>query len=134
VTADLVAFLNARLDEDEQIAQATCCPDWTDEGWKVLDSNAALDEGLVAQTVQFQTDADHIARWDPARVLADVQAKRAILDDIVDEVDGLARRVDSEWGIGDYDPTGDAADRLVRLLALPYRDHADYRPEWAPDA
>jgi hypothetical protein len=109
VTADLVAFLNARLDEDEQIAQATCCPDWTDEGWKVLDSNAALDEGLVAQTVQFQTDADHIARWDPARVLADVQAKRQILEH------------EDMWG---EDST------ILQFLAQPFADHPDFDPSW----
>lgn len=39
--------------------------------------------------VNAEADADHIARHDPARVLADVAAKRALLDDLL------------AWGHGD---------------------------------
>ncbi len=67
--------------------------------------------------------AAHIARHDPARVLADVAAKRRIMD---------------LHAIG-HDPC-DAHDAsfesipcdTMRLLALPYAEHESYRPEWAP--
>jgi hypothetical protein len=54
---DLIAFLQARLDEDERSAHA-----WLPFG----NPDAAA--------------RDHIARHDPGRVLAEVAAKRAILD------------------------------------------------------
>jgi hypothetical protein len=58
--------------------------------------------------------AEHIARWDPARVLAEVNAKRRILDEAV-----RLMSYDGEF-------------QFLELLALPYADRPGYREEWRP--
>ncbi|MFD4934485.1 DUF6221 family protein [Streptomyces virginiae] len=151
---DLVKFLRARLDEDEQAARGTGKPlawhqgpgddpEWTndemvlmwppehhtpyeqDKHWRGLDVDGP---GLAA----------HIARHDPARVLAAVDAQRRLL--------ALHRRDTSHLFSGCV--VCDAGDNscgcmggsaydypceTLRVLALPYRNHPDYLPEWAPD-
>ncbi len=105
---DLTAFLRARLDEDERVARAAVdfdygVRDWADDGDPV---NA------------------HIARHDPARVLREVEAKRRLLEQFRlrgDSVRAVVRPV-----------TGGVWDDLLRLLALPYDGHPDYREEWRP--
>ena len=86
---DLIAFLHARLDEDEAAAQAAAHADgkyggrahWSalghgiaadaaDPGWGIFDLSPFADAEEVCA---------HIARHDPARVLREVGAKRAIL-------------------------------------------------------
>jgi hypothetical protein len=52
---------------------------------------------------------EHIARHDPARVLADVEAKRRIV----------------EW---DAEQPVDRG--VLNILASVYADHPDYREEW----
>jgi hypothetical protein len=67
VSDDLVAFLKARLDEDEQTAQAA-------EGHPV--------EALVSDEA-----FDHLTRWSSSRVLGEVAAKRRIIARCVKEWD-----------------------------------------------
>jgi hypothetical protein len=66
------------------------------------------------------TDATHIARWDPARVLAECEAKRRIVELVLDRPirDHGDCKCESCW--------------TLRLVALPYADHPDYRAEWKP--
>ncbi|MDX2550101.1 DUF6221 family protein [Streptomyces stelliscabiei] len=145
----LVEFLRARLDEDEataeaarrQVAERACPPPQVDEWaaraghWGVvpwLYSGRA--EADLAQwgRVEIATLAmDYIARHDPARVLAEVEAKRRILDDVVPTMQSDELRIAGEWGVGS-DPVREASDDLLSLLALPYVDHPDYREEWKP--
>jgi hypothetical protein len=160
VTDDLVAFLKARLDEDEQAAQAiergesswTAAVDVGDEyNYAVVTSDdpeaLQLSDGellvhggsnLVARCGEMYFDGEnyrnHIARWDPARVLADVQAKRRIID--LHQPREYSRphlqlpnciccsycAWQPEWPCV-----------TMRLLALPYAGHDSYRAEWAPD-
>lgn len=60
--SDLVAFLRDRLADDERLARAVPVGRGGSVGGTSLEGT------------------DHYGRWDPARVLAEVQAKRAILD------------------------------------------------------
>ena len=95
---DLVTWLRARLDEDERIATAAADNDGNVE-WRVthsvLDGQRTIRTAAnrpVARTWERDGEADdgwtfrskdvaiHIARQDPARLLAEVAAKRAILD------------------------------------------------------
>jgi hypothetical protein len=140
MTADLCAFLRARLDEDEKIARGTTVPlDWH-QGPGDDDPEWVGDEMVLMWPPEFHTPyeqdkhwrgltvepaglAAHIARHDPARVLAEVEAKR--------EVVRLAERAH------DYHETfmngfASAMEDALRLYALPFAEHPDYRQEWRP--
>ncbi len=115
MTGDLVTFLRARLDEDEQIANAAPRYDWT--------IYLAGDPQSGEETEQRVLD--HVIRHDPGRVLREVEAKRRI-------VAHLASVSLSPWPISLPDGYLEDAARLLKLLALPYADHPDYLPEWRP--
>jgi hypothetical protein len=153
---DLVQFLRARLDDDKQAARACASAPWEIEIPPMVHVSvqARRDNkwkwgrlGYVA-TVERDEDRAHIARHDPARVLADVEAKRRLL-----ELHGIMHR-EIGWlengaeegseipvcGIcvpkhSHYQRREDVPEGpclTVRLLALPYADHPDYRDEWRP--
>jgi hypothetical protein len=162
--SDLVAFLSARLDEDEQAAKAATNETgrWTwDHGLgeqcndpecpygSLLDQ--ASESDTYAGTVLMDAHgydvkapwqgADHIARHDPARVLREVEAKRRIIHAHDRPHECLALTGSGEHSVVDGQPwelwepthTADHGPCLVlRLLALPYADHPDYREEWKP--
>jgi Family of unknown function (DUF6221) len=106
----LVAFLSARLDEDEAAAKAAWGIEWN---WQDL-ARPFREPSSVAHTV-------HIARHDPGRVLREVEAKRALLRGH----EGVHR---CDWGEhrgGEFGPCS-----RVRILAAIYRDHPDYDEDW----
>lgn len=74
-------------------------------------------EGLFA--------AEHIVRHDPARVLAEVEAKRELLADYERFV-AERRRMMGGW---DSYPE---PSPVLTAFATVYADHPDYRPEWRP--
>jgi hypothetical protein len=126
----LIAFLRARLDEDEAAAQKAASGDgrfggrahWSALGHGIVTDVADPDWGVVDLGPYIDDDAlaEHIARHDPARALRDVEAKRAMIAEL------------TRWPF-DYRPEADDATRLfVRLLGSVYSDHPDYLPEWAP--
>ncbi|NUS14554.1 MAG: hypothetical protein HOY69_24670 [Streptomyces sp.] len=133
MSTDLVAFLNARLNEDEAAAAGTLDPA-ANTGrfrgkrvvrWKVTSNGSGIidvDGGTLRAKDVFPAEAEHIVRHDPARVLAEVDAKRRILA----ECEGVEYQ--------DSRGMASMADNILRLLALPYAEHPDYRPEWAPGA
>jgi len=84
----LTEFLTARLDEDASVATGLAPSPW---------GNLNV--------------AAH------ARILAEVEAKRRI-------VDRATYMGEAEDRMGGY------ADEFLSLLALPYADHPDYRQEW----
>ncbi|MFB6626495.1 MULTISPECIES: DUF6221 family protein [unclassified Streptomyces] len=138
---DLMAFIRARLDEDEQTARAAAEPEswmeldreprpsWYVQYWAdpdvaavIADPESSAYPVVTTAEGMSEDDADrraaHIARHDPARVLAEVEAKRRIL---------------SAYENYDNDaPELDVPESVLRLLALPYADHPDYRKEWRP--
>lgn len=127
MSEDLVQFLRARLDEDERMARLAL--DQTGDNWR------AYYKQIVATNPRFGEDpadattsevADHIARHDPTRVHAEVEAKRRIVALHCD-----ARGGDPSCSSLDYPEKAEDCETL-RLLALPYADHPDYRPEWRP--
>ena len=133
----LVAFTGARYDEDEAAAQAAARFDgkrWhasTPKHEEEYDQSVFDEDG--ANVVAFGLlpgSAAHMARYDPAWVLADIAIKRRILAEVVEQIDDMDARIEGEWGSGSH-TTGES-DLLLSLLALPYAGHPDYRPEWAP--
>ena len=132
----LPEFLLARIAEDEAVARM-CVEmfptPWeiTDRGWRVRIYAADVptedmfsddpDATSVRNPVVMEVEPDrhiedprwlserveHIARHDPARVLADCEARRQLVE-----------------AMGD--------DWVTRVLALPYADHPDFDESWCP--
>jgi hypothetical protein len=144
---DLIAFLRARLDEDARAAREAIdeivkanpgtehpgewrsghiylSDDGTPTGYEVW---ADDDPDTTVISVDRPLGA-HIARHDPARVLADVAVKRRIVDRCQNSHETMP-----SWGSEDY-PGGERSGlyQAVQLLALPYAGHPDYREEWRP--
>ena len=145
--AAMVAFLEARLDEDEAGAKACQSPSpWKTathpaDSWIVTDATGEpviYDEGTPSLE-----EAAHIARHDPARVLRDVEADRALLSAL-----GQARKF-SDHMFSSPSPEGAASgevpgervraatqvltlERVVMIRAARFSDHPGYSPAWAP--
>jgi hypothetical protein len=136
-TMNLIEFLRARLDEDAEVARGASPGPWSPdaEHYEVVavDGETVAD-GFALSNRQLRATVDHIARHDPVRVLAEVDAKRRILDEVVDEATGLDMSVDGDRRVGPRDTTTEPylGTVLLRLLALPYAEHPDYREEWRP--
>jgi hypothetical protein len=69
------------------------------------------------------TVINHVARWDPARVLAECEAKRRIVK-LCADIEGKAVE-GNWWNLQEH-------EAILAALALPYADHPDYREEWRP--
>jgi hypothetical protein len=150
MSTDLVAFLNARLDEDEIAALDASdkrYPDgdhwWSRSNGQIVQRGYCVPgepAGVVADTnVQGPERTPHMTRHDPARVLREVAAKRARLayyeaaqaklDHIVAHPGEMTPGDEGVW-LGKT-----AAARMAcRYDAAVYGDHPDYRQEWAPTA
>lgn len=112
-----------------------------------------LTEFLEARIAEDEAVADRMHRWDcgiivvhedlelsdalgcdcglPARVLRECEAKRKLIDEIVE----YEANQDFEHGDG-YSSASEILARAVqfdaiRVLASIYSDHPDYNPEWA---
>lgn len=123
MTDDLASWLLEQIAEDERVARASYpYARWWVDGpaersgeWWVYDAGAKC---------KRREDAEHIAAHDPARVLAECEAQRRIVE---------LHRIDID--------ICDACDKLVnpaigcetlRLLALPYADRDGYKDDWRP--
>lgn len=133
---ELADFLTARCDEDEQAAKSALRGDvieWVVErlaGYDRLLEMYEYDDGTQDSDAIafFGADqlADHIARHDPARVLREVEAKRLIIDEHPSR-----GRINVECKTCSGDHWGeDYPCPTLRLLALPYADHPDFRDAW----
>lgn len=154
----ITEFLNARLDEDEAVARASVidASRWSvfavDKYFGQVDS----DDGAVASSVDLK-DAEHIARHDPARVLAEVEAKRKIIafheqwpvlvqtepkiefsggDTLVGTIDTYTARMSQQI---DWQTTQQYRARfgtepptapMLRALVQVYVGHPDFEEEW----
>jgi hypothetical protein len=139
---DLIEFLRARLDDDEWSARAATPGPWMDFGPHAIgvEQIGVEDAHMVAEMQRCEepahvhedrrvADAQFIGDWNPARVLAEVDVKLRIIG-----VHGWSVEAADTAGFVciTCDPEGHPCATL-RLLALPYAGHADYRPEWAPE-
>jgi len=133
---DLVEFLRARLDEDEQAARAALPGPWRtdhnfDQGLRIMDGSGLVITWTPSFYERGPADAEHIARHDPARVLAEVEAKRWLIE-------RHYRRRAPNWdrpGHVGYECAQCANEYpcpTLAILVIPYADHADYRAEWKP--
>lgn len=131
---DLVQFLHARYDDDATLARDADNRD--SDWWWGPNAESAAER--------------HIARHNPERVLADVDAKRRIL--LLHNIPAVVSPKMAAFGLRDGEKPEDdrrcagcGLDRdddpivsdvsgcpILRALALPYADHPDYREEWRP--
>lgn len=138
VSTDLAAFVAARLDEDEAAARAV-----KPLGHVFDMGGTRLDEKFSHGRVRFASEdgrsriegdaaaASHFGRHDPARVLREVAAGRAILAQIAPWMDSCE---DEHWysrGVG-AQPPYEGSLLLLKIMAAVYDDHPDYDPAWAP--
>jgi hypothetical protein len=122
------AFCQARLDEDEAAARACQSP----SPWCVSDHPAmssVVDDATGAPLIYNEgsptpEEAAHIARHDPARVLREVAAKRAVL--LALYATGRPTTMSEQPS-----PTASLARLALRHMAAVWSDHPDYKPEWA---
>ena len=135
--ADLVEFLRARLDEEEataQLAQHCATTPWHYFGGRKFANTAVISAengdsigrcgGCGEQGEYYDSPAMHIAYWDPARVLAEVAAKRAILGLCAEAID---------IGSDDDGPLTSGSNLgtdVLRAFAQPYADHPGFDPSW----
>lgn len=136
---ELVAFVRAQLDEDERVAQAADSGRWLPEDKGITFEYRADDfhggEAQARLVADTRANQWHIANWDPARVLAEVQAKRLILD-LHTPIDGYDPNgpVCSTCGEAGDPGDEDAVTRwpcpTVRLLAQPHAGQDGWREEW----
>jgi hypothetical protein len=129
---DLAAFLLARIAEDEALARAA--HDTRARWWRYKRSQthgvwASAEEGGPGRRVAYaatSADQDHITHWDPTRVLVECKAKRRMVT-----LHHPAPSDDAAAGRCQHDGQRHPCPTL-RLLALVYGDHFDYRQEWRP--
>jgi Family of unknown function (DUF6221) len=124
--ADLVAFVRARLAEEEGLARGAGGRGWTcgaDGRGEVRDA-----DGGVAFTVQTGRYDAHIAFQDPARTLLRITADRVVLDEYAE-----AAALDTDTPVLDF-ASGRAAGLgfAVRNMAAGHSGHPDYRASWLP--
>lgn len=129
---DLVDFLRARYDEEAELAQAADGDqiEATDSLWGTKYLTLRGDHDDRHTTELPAALANHIARHDPARVLAEVEAKREMLR----EADSFCAEyyADMDDDSSAYQRAACWRETNARLLALPYANHPDYRDEWRP--
>ena len=106
----LTEFLLARIAEEEHVAQQ----------WPL-----ALDPPPKGHAFWIDT-AGHPVYEPRTKVLAECEAKRRIV-----EIHGPSDRREYDYALCKRCTDGHPCDTL-RLLALPYADHPDYREEWRP--
>ena len=131
---DLASWLLEQIAADEQVAREAAAgssgvrqpswgPEWTleeddDPGysgtWGIhSDAGTVISAGEV-----MRPEGRHIARWDPARVLAECDAKRqAVIRCQVIE--------DRRW----LGPHGHG-EGILKVMALPYADRPGYLEDW----
>lgn len=130
----ITEFLTARMDEDEALARESIIDA---SHWSVFAVNEHFgqvdsDDGAIANSVDLK-DAAHIVRWDPAHVLADIAAKRALIADLATFDRVATEKVSSDPATS---LTARGIERgimhALRTLALPFTDHPDFDESWKP--
>lgn len=146
---DIAQFLAARLDEDEAAAEAAShyvlrekwhAVEWYDGEFVAsgrrtahVDIHGLAGAPITSRGALRREDAEHIARHDPARVLAEVAAKRRVLARHYGSTSTPLRAIceGCAYNYADIDPRYhlDECPELRDLAAI-YADHPDFDPSW----
>jgi hypothetical protein len=152
----LVTWLRTQLDDDERAARAAaalCGCDPAAPRWEFADDehegrivitdhpHPAIRHQLTRRWNRSYPDmfaARHIVRWDPAHVLAEVEAKRRLLElhccagilTGAGYADGGFTWCTTCGGGGPNEYPTEWPCPTLRLLVLPYAGRAGWREEW----
>ena len=144
---ELVAFLRARLEDDQRIAEAAGggggrdgagiwtrsrggfdnSGEWDPDGVGAF-ATVEGDINIYAEGGHDGEQAEHIARWDPARVLADVAAKRTVVAECVAAIEAGEIQPGTTWN--DMAAGSELAVDVLRLLVQPYVNHPGFDHSW----
>jgi hypothetical protein len=140
---DIAEFLAARLDEEQRRAEAAAkesSPRFDVDGkqWRNSDGEGIYCQELPLAVGPYGVLGDafvsHVLAYDPARVLAEVAAKRAIVDLWEPSLPDGAQD-GRDWNEKEADDArAYVLELALRHLASLYADHADFDPAWAIDA
>ena len=106
-----------RIADDEEAARAV-------PPFKTWESTDYGDRFLSHESDHSQADSLFVDRFAPARVLAECEAKRRIVQMWADPT--------GQWSGPQAEAARAQKDRTLRILALPYADHPDYDEAWRP--
>lgn len=131
MTADLIAWLTQILDEDAALARECGDGHWSvgrfdRERVSSADGFDTYNEGGISEEI-----AAHIARHDPAAVLADIAAKRGIIEAASKAIaDAVPNGKD--WETDRARAMADAWEQALRLEASAYAGRPGYDEGWKP--
>lgn len=137
---DLAAFLRARYLERRELALAATPGPWTAEihQHRRTKQPVAFEVHPVAELegngdggILTAADAQHIATHGPDDVLADLDAKLAVITIYENAARSLTN---AEPGTPPYDLVTGATNTMrfaLRRLAVPFASHPDYDEKWA---
>lgn len=110
---EILVFIRARLDEIQGHSE---------QAQAIVGATAPWWEAKSLKSVMTSADARHVEFHSPERVLADIAAKRALLD--------VYAHADRTWDIvgGGFL----VVEKAVRQLAAVWSDHPAYDPTWSP--
>ena len=135
---ELIAFWTARLDEAEAVAREAADGDsgewFVGDRWNVYraedtaphDEDHQGDEHQLVAYGNVKPQSDHIAANDPASVLADIAADRAVLNlcaRVIEDDEGHVRYSDGWAGL-------QVAERVARLRAARFASHPQWQARW----
>ena len=121
-------FLNARISEDEAVARrgegATI---FKDADFGDVDFRSGSDESILRVSQRHLVEMhrsslamlEGMARWLPARVLAECAAKRSLVGLLQSDSRDPHNAMRREW-----------ADEILRAFATVYAEHPDYDVTW----
>jgi hypothetical protein len=118
---DMIAWFRAQLDDDEQRINEHPLTTYFH----------APDHGEYRA---MMAGTDPVLTLGKTRALAEVDAKRRILDEWEDEARGLAYcEREGDYEAAQYSLRLEALERVVRLVGLPYADRSGYEESWRPE-
>jgi len=134
MTAKITVFLEARIDEDEVAARSAARDKYSGDHWEHPPESGDVQivggQSLMDYPDMDDSNAEHIARHDPARVLAECAVRRRFIRDCrpFPPVPGMDVKTE-------YNQRGASTvyGQALQLMAAAYSAHPDYEQEWALD-
>lgn len=129
--SEIADFLRARIAERRAIAEAASPGPWhaNEEADEVVAADGiTVADGFALSGRQLRATVQHIAANDPVDLIADCDAKLAVVN-LMDETLKYAK---GDTEVDHYGTLGNAED-VLRRLARPFAGHPDRKgEEWAP--